>query len=231
MIISHKHRFIFIKTRKTAGTSIEIALSKICGDADILTPINPEDEEVRKEISGKTAQNYLIPFSKYSVRDWLRLLKNGKRVTYFNHMSATDVKARIDSRIWEDYFTFCFDREPMSKAISHYKWRRKKVNYADFGAYLASGDTDLIHSKSFYTNNQGKVMVDAVYKMEEMDVAFHDIAARIGVETLEPPAFKTKSTRNETDINPIALKQQYGNTLRKLFHQEYTNLYDDAKRN
>jgi hypothetical protein len=32
MIISPAHRFIFIKTRKTAGTSMEIALAKFCGE-------------------------------------------------------------------------------------------------------------------------------------------------------------------------------------------------------
>ena len=37
MIISHKHKFIFIKTVKTAGTSIDIALSKICEPQDIIT--------------------------------------------------------------------------------------------------------------------------------------------------------------------------------------------------
>jgi enoyl-CoA hydratase len=36
MIISHKHKFIFIKTIRTAGTSIEIALSEKCGSEDEL---------------------------------------------------------------------------------------------------------------------------------------------------------------------------------------------------
>ena len=37
MIISHKHEFIFIKTRKTAGSSIEHYLSKYLGPNDICT--------------------------------------------------------------------------------------------------------------------------------------------------------------------------------------------------
>jgi hypothetical protein len=38
MVISHRHRFIFVKTARTAGTSIEIFLSTHCGAGDVLTP-------------------------------------------------------------------------------------------------------------------------------------------------------------------------------------------------
>ena len=37
MIVSHKHKFIFFKTRKTAGSSIQVALAKHCGEDDIIT--------------------------------------------------------------------------------------------------------------------------------------------------------------------------------------------------
>ena len=45
MIISHKYKFIFIKTSKTAGSSIELYLSKYCGKNDIIIPMANEKIE------------------------------------------------------------------------------------------------------------------------------------------------------------------------------------------
>ncbi len=39
MICSHVHKFVFIKTTKTASTSIEMGLERFCGPQDIVTPI------------------------------------------------------------------------------------------------------------------------------------------------------------------------------------------------
>ena len=41
MIISHEYKFIFVKTVKTAGTSIEAYLSNVCPEDDIFSSIEP----------------------------------------------------------------------------------------------------------------------------------------------------------------------------------------------
>ena len=50
MIVSHRYRFIFLKTNKTAGASIEIALSRFCDSEDIITPLLPDDELIRSNL-------------------------------------------------------------------------------------------------------------------------------------------------------------------------------------
>ena len=79
MILSHKYKFIFLKTNKTAGTSIELALSKFCEAEDIITPVTPQDEELRRSLGHPGPQNHCPSFSDYSRRDWLVTLRRLKR--------------------------------------------------------------------------------------------------------------------------------------------------------
>jgi len=58
MIFSELHNFLFLKGRKVASTSFEVALSKICGAEDIITPITPVDERQRIDLGYRHAQNF-----------------------------------------------------------------------------------------------------------------------------------------------------------------------------
>ena len=81
MIVSHKHKFIFIKTKKVAGSSLELALSKFLGEDDVITPL--AEEYLRVERGYMTSRNYRKKFHEFDLVDaidWqLRLLKQFRR--------------------------------------------------------------------------------------------------------------------------------------------------------
>ena len=101
MIVSHRHRFIFLKTKKTASSSVELALSEICGPDDIITPLIPADEKLRR---GRGPQNYAIPVLR---RPLLAPIKRMMGATparagleFYNHMPAHRAKAALPRAVW-----------------------------------------------------------------------------------------------------------------------------------
>lgn len=56
-IINYSKKFIFVKTNKTAGTSLEIALSQFCGADDVIGQIMKEDENLRRKLGFRTSKN------------------------------------------------------------------------------------------------------------------------------------------------------------------------------
>lgn len=162
MILSHKYKFIFLKTAKTAGTSIEISLSRFCGGNDVITPISFKDEKFRKEL-GLCPQNYLKKYSEYNPKDILRLLiKRRKAFKFRNHTPAKEAKKKIDPEIWESYFKFCFVRNPWDRAISDYYWPKSKGDLNDF-----LRKSDLAWNSRSYTI-EGEVVLDYIGKYENL---------------------------------------------------------------
>lgn len=179
MIINHKYKFIFLKTRKTAGTSIEIALSKFCGVNDIITPITKEDELIRKELGFPGPQNFNVALKHYSKHDWLKLIGKTKRKQFYNHASAGLIRNYIDEGVWNSYFKFSFERDPFDKAISRYYWSTRDPR-PEISQYLNSAPIRFLSNWDIYTiDNQ--IAIDFVGRYENLthDLAF--ITDKIGL--------------------------------------------------
>lgn len=196
MIISHKHKFIFIKTFKTAGTSLEIALSKFCGDEDIITPIGWRDEKIRQELGYRGPQNYEKFLSEYTLKDWGRLIiKRRKAMKYYNHISANEIKAKIDPYIWNNYFKFTFERNPWDKMVSFYFWEARKFkempNITDFIDTLYPN----FKSNFYLYSSHNKIIVDKVCFYENLEQEIKIISQKLNLpENIKMPKQKAKGS-------------------------------------
>ena len=204
MIVSHTYKFIFFKTRKTAGTSIEIALSRFCGEQDTITPITPEDEELRQELGIRGPQNCDIPFGKYTLRNWGRYVMRQKRARFYNHMPARRARSLVGSGIWDTYYKFCFERNAWDKAISLYYWRtRDKKPRPSLLEFLHSTDSKPLSNFAIYTIN-GKLAADYVGAYENLDAELNKIRRVLSLpDKIQLPQAKSSFRDDRRDYTAI----------------------------
>lgn len=182
MIVSHKHKFIFFKTRKTAGTSIEIALSKFCGEQDIITPITDEDEKLRESLGYRGPQNFYVPYSRYSLEDWYTRIRRSKKAKFYNHTPAIKAYHWLNSKLWNSYYKFCFTRNPWDKAISHYYFFIGRYNLdMTFGEYLEQHYSKIPLNYDVYTID-GHIAVDHVGLYKNLEQELDTILQHIGID-------------------------------------------------
>lgn len=219
MIISHKNRFIFIKTVKTAGTAIEIALSKYCGPDDVITPISPEDEIKRKELGYRGPQNYSIPFKEYSKINFLQAMYHQKRLSFYNHASALYIMKYIDKNVWNSYFKFCFERNPWDKAVSFYYWKYKTEPRPQITDFIQPGEVNAVGRLQLYTSSS-EIVVDRVFKYECLDQAMEEIRELVGLdETPSLPRTKASFRKDKRSYRDI-LSEKDRDKIAKVFARE-----------
>jgi hypothetical protein len=152
MIISHKYRFIFIKTIKTAGTSIEAYLSPHCDERDIVTPLIPP-------VEGHIPRNH---------------------GSFYNHYSAWGARQVIDPAIWKDYFKFCVERNPWDKTVSDFSMNNARAgNRFEFQDYFSRGR--FCRSWELYTDDDGSLLVNRVLHYENLNQELGDVFSDLGI--------------------------------------------------
>jgi len=157
MIISHKFKFIFIKTVKTAGTSIEVYLSDKCGDEDVFTPIYP-------------------PLPPHRARNHDR---------FYHHMPAFEVEQLVPDEVWNGYFKFCVERNPWDKVLSLFHMLNYRSGFElSFDGFVSEQNRDLMQVFNYprYMSTTGKeFLVDRVISYENLDRELGEVFGMLGV--------------------------------------------------
>jgi hypothetical protein len=188
MLVSHRKKFIYTKTAKTAGTSVESYFERYC------MPEGEWEEEHSREMHVSEAG--IIGF---------RGAKRPLGTEWFNHMSAKKMKEKLGGEIWDSYFKFCVVRDPFDKAVSafyHFKKAReaggmdargltikqriKKILRPEpdfnsvaeeFEFWLAGGSMVLDRDKYVI---DGEFCVDEVIRYEALEDGLRMVCDRIG---------------------------------------------------
>ncbi|MBB4301566.1 hypothetical protein GGD81_000583 [Rhodobium orientis] len=184
MILSHEHRFIYIKTYKTASTSIEAALSEVCGPDDVITPASKALMKVRKD---ERAQNWRLDHPLVPKRPLVkRLLGRPERayhpsVGFYEHMPAWRVRAYVGEAIWNSYYKFSFERNPWDRQVSWYYYKTKsREARPSFEDFLRNPKRSYVENFDLYSIDD-TIALDFVGRYEILAEDFAAVLDAIGL--------------------------------------------------
>ena len=204
-IISHAYNFIFIKTTKTAGTSIEVDLAAVLEPDAIVTPIIPTIEHHRP-------------------RNWQTASGDA---AFYNHMTATEIRSELGAERFNRMHKFCVEREPVSKCISHFHMMRNSSSHNPEGECKSSWDEycsagrfpiDLRKYTEPSENVYLTLLADTILEYETLQYSLPKLLINLGVKDFK----LTSRMKSEYSRNRIVHPEEVTTDQRKRIYSAFS---------
>lgn len=181
MLISHRKRFVFVHVHKAAGTSVTRLLLPYARLVD------------RAVYSRGRLKRAIKLFNRL-----IGLEHNGHRHLTGHHKfaSAAEIRTKMGAERYDSYFSFAFVRNPFDWCVSiHAHLRRlaghpfhERATALPFDDFLAwSIEEGAKRQSEFVTDETGRVAVDFVGRVEDMDVDLRAVCERLKLPFANAP--------------------------------------------
>lgn len=220
MLISHRYRFVFLKTEKTASTSLYKALLQLMQQSD---PVHPADQRTRSALLRRKGSLEGLSFHG-STTAWRRKLP--RLFGLHQHARARDVRDFLGSTLFDAYTVVTSERNPWDRQVSLYSHRLSDRGVRDLSGF----DRDMrswsynafhhnrLHNWETYTLN-GQVCADVVIRYEHLAADFAAFLERLGVDPERVPLGQARATSRPRGNDSRALYTEASRDLIAAWYQ------------
>ena len=221
VIISEHAGFVFIKTRKTAGSSVEIALSRFCGPHDVLSGLYAREEELRSSQGYRGQQHDGVPVRQWRRREVVAALRSRRWPRLRPHTPASDVAKLLGPHRFENLMSFTIERNPYDRIVSLYDWRtRHASDVPSMSDFLRTEPLEHLSNWGMYATG-GTVIVDRVLRYERLYEDLTTLCVDLGLDAsyLVLPRAKSE-TRRSRDHYSERLLPEHRRTVERICGRE-----------
>jgi len=202
MLVSHTHKFIYLKTRKTAGTSVEAYFDQFC--------LPPNESSGQHDLVGRQSKYGICSGRNDLTHIEPNIDPDVQAYNVYNHMTAKELKQELGDEIWSSYFKFCVVRNPWDRAVSMFwfkdsllRWKLK--NNPDLSLeeikqqfeYWLGRNERWVEPDYNVWSIDGQCIVDDVIRYETINEDSARLSLKFGKEFTELPRYKTGTRKQK----------------------------------